>query len=130
MKACSPPTARPHSQSAVEAFISRFAWFKQPPAIELVTVHPRDPVRPRRRSGPGTRRSRSTTPRRATRRARRVRAPEGARPEFLARSRLVGDARPEIGPARAVERLRPDRHGTHGQTAIANLVMGLGRGPR
>ncbi|HET9341110.1 MAG TPA: universal stress protein [Casimicrobiaceae bacterium] len=32
-----------HSLDAVEAFVSRFAWFRQPPAIELCHVHPAIP---------------------------------------------------------------------------------------
>jgi nucleotide-binding universal stress UspA family protein len=32
-----------HSLDAVEAFVSRFAWFRQPPAIELCHVHPSIP---------------------------------------------------------------------------------------
>lgn len=32
-----------HSLDAVEAFVSRFAWFRQPPEIELCHVHPAIP---------------------------------------------------------------------------------------
>ena len=32
-----------HSLDAVEAFVSRFAWFRQPPAVELCHVHPAIP---------------------------------------------------------------------------------------
>ena len=43
MKALVATDGSAHSQAALEGFVSRFAWFKVAPAIELVTVHPAIP---------------------------------------------------------------------------------------
>src|SRR6188474_254963 len=123
MKALLATDGSPHSQSAVEAFVSRFAWFKQPPAIELVTVHPAIPYG----------RAAAWAGRETVEKYYAEESDAALRPatdllkardaEFRA-VKLVGDAATEI--VRHAQSSGCDMivMGTHGQTAVANLVMG------
>jgi len=123
MKALLATDGSPHSQSAVEAFISRFAWFKQPPAIELVTVHPAIPYgRAAAWAGHETvEKYYAEESDAALRGASELLKARGA--EFRA-IKLVGDAAPEIVGHAQSSGCDLIVMGTHGQTAIANLVMG------
>ena len=123
MKALLATDGSPHSQSAVEAFISRFAWFKQPPAIELVTVHPAIPYG-RAAAWAGHETVEKYYAEESDAALRPATDLLKARDAEFRAVKLVGDAATEI--VRHAQSSGCDLivMGTHGQTAVANLVMG------
>ncbi|HEY8245600.1 MAG TPA: universal stress protein [Casimicrobiaceae bacterium] len=123
MKALLATDGSPHSQNAVEGFVSRFAWFKQPPAVELVTVHPAIPYgRAAAWAGRETvEKYYAEESDAALRGASELLKARGV--DFRA-VKLVGEAAPEIVKHAQSSGCDLIVMGTHGQTAVANLVMG------
>ncbi|MEO8485515.1 MAG: universal stress protein [Betaproteobacteria bacterium] len=113
----------PFSNSAIEAFVSRFAWFRQAPSIELVHVHPTVPYG-RAAAWAG----KETVERYYAEESDAALKPAGdllaARGVAFHPVKLVGEPGHEI--VRHAETAGCDLivMGTHGQTAMANLVMG------
>lgn len=112
-----------HSQDAIEAFASRIRWFREAPAIELVHVHPPIPVG----------RAVAWAGKDVVDRYYAEEAADALKPAEALLSRreiafhavkLVGEPDKEI--VRHAEASGCDLivMGTHGHTAMANLVMG------
>jgi nucleotide-binding universal stress UspA family protein len=111
------------AQAAVEAFASRLAWFRATPEIELVTVHPAIPYG-RAKAWAG----KETVERYYAEESEAALKPSS---ELLASrgiafrtSQLVGDPGPEIVRHAHAAGFDLIVMGTHGHTAMANLVMG------
>jgi nucleotide-binding universal stress UspA family protein len=113
----------PHSVYAAEAFVSRFAWFRQPPVIELCHVHPPIPYG-RAAAWAG----KETVERYYAEESDAALKPVAdlltARGVAFNAVKLVGEAGHEI--VRHAQSAGCDLivMGTHGQTAMTNLVMG------
>ena len=113
----------PHSQVALEAFVSRLAWFKTAPQIDLVTVHAAIPYgRAVAWAGKDTvDKYYAEESEAALKPASELLATRGVafRPV-----KLVGDPSQEIVKHAQDAGIDLIVMGTHGQTAMKNLVMG------
>lgn len=112
-----------HSLAALNAFLSRRAWFREVPAVELVHVHPPIPY-PRAAAWAGKEavdRYYDEESELALKPAEAILTRQGVpfRPV-----KLVGDAAREIIGHAAASDCDLVVMGTHGHTAMGNLVMG------
>jgi len=123
MKALVATDGSPHAQAALEGLVSRLAWFKAPPTVELVTVHAAIPYgRAAAWAGHDVvekyyaeESDAAIKPAAELLRARGV--------DFHA-VKLVGEAAHEIVKHAQESGCDLIVMGTHGQGAVANLVMG------
>ena len=112
-----------HSLAALEAFVSRLAWFKSPPEVELVTVHPAIPYgRAAAWAGKETvEKYYAEESDAALKPATDLLKTRGV---AFRTAKLVGDASEQIVKHAQSAGCDLIVMGTHGQTAMANLVMG------
>ena len=112
-----------HALDALETFLARLAWFRDAPAIELVHVHPPIPYG----------RAAAWAGKEAVDRYYADESDQALKPaaELLAKRgvafhpvKLVGDPGREIAQHAQASGCDLIAMGTHGQTAMANLVMG------
>ena len=123
MKALVATDGSPHSQSSVEGFVSRLAWFKQAPSIELVTVHPAIPYG-RAAAWAGhevVEKYYAEESDAALKPAAEILAARGVAFNAV---KLVGEAAHEIVKHAESSGCDLIVMGTHGQGAVVNLVMG------
>jgi nucleotide-binding universal stress UspA family protein len=113
----------PHSQAALEAFVSRLGWFKAPPQVDLVTVHAAIPYG-RAVAWAG----KETVDKYYAEENDAALKPASdlltARGVAFRPVKLVGDPSAEIVKHAQSAGVDLIVMGTHGQTAMANLVMG------
>ena len=113
----------PHALAAAESLASRVSWFRSPPEIELVTVHPAIPYG-RAAAWAG----KETVEKYYAEESDAALKPAAdllkARGIAFRTAKLVGDAANEIVRHAHDSGCDMIAMGTHGQTAMANLVMG------
>jgi len=123
MKALVATDGSAHSQAALEGFVSRLAWFKQAPTVELVTVHPAIPYG----------RAAAWAGHEAVEKYYAEESDAALKPAIeLLKARgvafqpvkLVGDPAAAIVKHAQASGCDLVVMGTHGQGAVANLVMG------
>jgi nucleotide-binding universal stress UspA family protein len=111
------------SLAAVDALLARIGWFREPPSLELVYVHPPLPY-PKAAAWVGkevVEKYYSEEADAALKPAEEKLAAQGLK---FQRSKLVGDAAHEITHHAAAANCDLIVMGTHGHTALANLVLG------
>lgn len=123
MKALVATDGSTHSQAAVEGLVSRLAWFKEPPTIELVTVHPAIPY-----GGAAAWAGHEAVAKYYAEESDAALKPAAellkARGVDFRPVKLVGEAAHEIVKHAQASGCDMIVMGTHGQGAVANLVMG------
>jgi nucleotide-binding universal stress UspA family protein len=111
------------SLAAVDALIARIDWFREPPVLELAFVHPPLPY-PKAASWVGKETVQKYYEEEADAALRPAEERLKARGIAYARRTLVGDAAQELARHASASGCDLIAMGTHGHTALSNLVLG------
>ena len=111
------------STAALDLLVSHVSWFREPPSVTLVTVHPPIPY-----PGAAARAGRDAVQRYYDEESQKVLQPAKARLESKGIQAdsvaLVGDPAEEIARYAAQHGKELIAMGTHGRTGLSNLVLG------